>query len=248
LEGFDSGALPSPAVIVFIPCSEAGCKLDEFDAQWLPRRCPACGEIAVIGHGRGKRQAHDRLHDWVRIRRGLCNGCGRTITVLPRACIPRAVYNLPARVEALTGVADGASLEQAAPERRDPDRIACGSTIRLIAAAEGHDRLARGAQGDNKRRKTAVRRQIRNEYPIRHSGHETGARFGELCGDSSKVWRMTAPGHCEEQKRAVFSFRRISDGPANQTGPEAEASPRRICGWRIKAVVSPQPRLRRDGT
>lgn len=129
MDGCDSGALPSPPVIVFIPCSEGGCKLDEFDAQWLPRRCPACGEIAVIGHGRRRRQAHDRRHDWIRIRRGLCNACGRTITVLPRACIPRAVYNLPARVDAVTRVAEGAGLEQAAPECHDADRIACASTI-----------------------------------------------------------------------------------------------------------------------
>lgn len=116
-------------MIVFIPRSEAGCKPGEFDPEWLPRRCPGCGEIAVIGHGRRWRQAHDRLHDAVRIRRGLCKGCWRTITVLPRACIPRAVYNLPARMDALTRVADGSSLEQAAPECRHPDRIAAASTI-----------------------------------------------------------------------------------------------------------------------
>ena len=40
-----------------------------------------------------------------------------------------AVYNPPARVDAVTRVADGASLEQAAPACRHPDRIACASTI-----------------------------------------------------------------------------------------------------------------------
>jgi len=129
LDGCDSGALPSPPVIVFIPRSEAGCKPGEFDAEWLPRRCPACGEIAIVGHGRRRRQAHDRFSDRIVIRRGVCNRCGRTITVLPPQCIPSAVYNLPARVDALTRVADGASLEQAAPECRDPDRIASSSTI-----------------------------------------------------------------------------------------------------------------------
>ncbi len=116
-------------MIVLIPRSEAGCKPGEFDPEWLPRRCPGCGETAVIGHGRRWRQAHDRLHDAARIRRGLCKGCWRTITVLSRACIPRAVYNLPARIDALTRVADGAGLEQAAPECRHPDRVAAASTI-----------------------------------------------------------------------------------------------------------------------
>ena len=49
--------------------------------------------------------------------------------MLSRACIPRAVYNLPARIDALTRVADGAGLEQAAPECRHPDRVAAAFTI-----------------------------------------------------------------------------------------------------------------------
>lgn len=129
MDGCDFGALPSPPVIVFIPRSEAGCKPGEFDSQWLPRRCPGCGETAVIGHGRRRRQTHDRLHGWIRVRRGLCKHCDRTITVLPAWCIPHALYNLPARIDALNRVADGASLEQAAPECRDPDRIATASTV-----------------------------------------------------------------------------------------------------------------------
>ena len=77
----------------FIPCSDAGCK---FDPEWLPRCCPACGAIAVVGHGRRARQAHDRASARIRVRRGVCTQCARTITVLPPYCIPRAVYNLPA--------------------------------------------------------------------------------------------------------------------------------------------------------
>ncbi len=53
----------------------------------------------------------------------------RTITVLPPWCIPRALYNLPARMDALHRVASGASLEAAAPGCRDPDRIAAASTV-----------------------------------------------------------------------------------------------------------------------
>ena len=40
------------------------------------------GAAAVIGHGRRSRQAHDRDHEPIRIRRGLCNHCHRTVTVL----------------------------------------------------------------------------------------------------------------------------------------------------------------------
>jgi hypothetical protein len=44
--------------------------------------------------------------------------------------MPRAPYNLPARIQAVNRVAAGASLEQAAPDCRDPDRVAAPSTIR----------------------------------------------------------------------------------------------------------------------
>jgi len=28
------------------------------------RQCPACGQIAIVGHGRRRRQAHDGIHRW----------------------------------------------------------------------------------------------------------------------------------------------------------------------------------------
>jgi hypothetical protein len=83
-----------------------------------------------VGHGRRSRQAHDHGHDSIRIRRGLCNHCHRTLTVLPAWCVPNAPYNLPARQEALGRLANGKTLEQAAPDCRDPNRIADPSTIR----------------------------------------------------------------------------------------------------------------------
>ena len=55
-------AIPGRAfapVIVFIPRSGDGCKPGEYDAEWLPRQCPACCQLAIIGHGRRRRQAHD---------------------------------------------------------------------------------------------------------------------------------------------------------------------------------------------
>ena len=44
--------------------------------------------------------------------------------------MPGALYNLPAREQALDRLAAGETLEQAAPDCRDPDRIADPSTLR----------------------------------------------------------------------------------------------------------------------
>jgi len=117
-------------VIVFIPLSGDGCKPGDYDAEWLPRSCPACWQIAVIGHGRRRRPAHDAIHDWILVRRGICKVCGGTLTALPRWCVPGALYSLLARQEALQQLAAGASTEQAAPHCRNPDRLPDGSTVR----------------------------------------------------------------------------------------------------------------------
>jgi hypothetical protein len=122
--------LPSLPVIVFIPCSGTGCKPGEYDAEWLPRQCPVCEWLAVIGHGRRWRQAHDDCHDQIRVRRGLCKHCDLTLTVLPPWCVPGALYNLPARQEALGRLAEGETREASAPVCRNPDRIADPSTVR----------------------------------------------------------------------------------------------------------------------
>jgi hypothetical protein len=122
--------LPSLPVIVFIPCSGNGCKPGDGDSEWLPRDCPGCGQVAVIGHGRRFRQAHDRDHDSIRVRRGICGRCRHTLTVLPAWCVPGAIYNRAAREEALGRLADGETLEGSAPDCRDPNRIADPSTIR----------------------------------------------------------------------------------------------------------------------
>jgi hypothetical protein len=120
-------------VIVFIPCSADGCKPGEYDPEWLPRRCPGCGQWAIVGHGRRWRQAHDQIHDWIRVRRGLCGSCDRTLTVLPWWCVPGGHYSLAARQEAIGRLARGLALEPAAPACRDPDRVAAPATIRRWA-------------------------------------------------------------------------------------------------------------------
>jgi hypothetical protein len=117
-------------VIVFIPRSGDGCKPGGADSEWLPRQCPACRQIAIIGHGRRRRQAHDGSRDWIRVRRGVCKVCGGTLTVLPAWCVPGAHYSLPARQQTLARLAEGSPVEQAAPHCRDPNRMADPSTIR----------------------------------------------------------------------------------------------------------------------
>lgn len=121
--------MPSLPVIVFIPRSGEECKPAVADSEWLPRQCPTCGQIAIIGHGRRRRQAHDHIHDWIRVRRGLCKVCGGTVTVLPAWCVPDAPYSLAARQEALeqAGIVPA---ERVTVCCRDPDRIADPSTIR----------------------------------------------------------------------------------------------------------------------
>ena len=133
LDGLAIRGMPSRPVIVVIPCPADGCKPDEFDGEWLPRRCPDCGVVAVVGHGRRFRPACDALHDRIRVRRGFCNHCHGTLTALPAWCVPRAPYSRPAREQALTRIAGGRTLEQAAPDCLDPDRIADPSTIRRWA-------------------------------------------------------------------------------------------------------------------
>lgn len=122
--------MPSLPVIVFIPRFGEEHKADQPEGEWLPRQCPGCREIAVIGHGRRRRQAHDGEHDWILVRRGLCKVCGGTLTVLPAWCLPRAPYSLLARQQALDRLGQGYRFEQAAPHCRDPDRLADSSTIR----------------------------------------------------------------------------------------------------------------------
>ena len=117
-------------MIVFIPFSGDGCKPGEYDQEWLPRDCPGCGEGPIIGHGRRRRVAHDHLRIWIRVRRGLCNHCHRTLTALPAWCVPHAAYSLAAREQAMTRLADGRTLEQAAPDCLDPDRVADSTTVR----------------------------------------------------------------------------------------------------------------------
>jgi len=121
--------------ILFIPLSAAQYNLEadwaEAGAEAVLRRCPICCEDSIIGHGRRRKQAHDERHDWIGIRRGLCNRCHKTFTFLPPFSPPYGHYSFIARSQALQShFLEGRSCEAAAPTVKDPDRVADPSTLR----------------------------------------------------------------------------------------------------------------------
>lgn len=100
-------------------------------ATSIPRRCPVCLQDSIVGHGRRSKQAHDEDHDWIRIRRGKCNGCGKTFTFLPPFSPPYGHYSFIARSQALQRYFwEDRSWEDSAPTVKDPDRLADPSTLR----------------------------------------------------------------------------------------------------------------------
>jgi len=123
------------ATILFITLSSAQ---NNFEADWaevgggaILRRCPVCMSDSIIGHGRRRKQAHDEDHDWIQIRRGICNLCGKTFTFLPPFSPPYCHYSLIARSQALRRYfSESCGWETAAPTVKDPDRVADPSTVR----------------------------------------------------------------------------------------------------------------------
>jgi Domain of unknown function (DUF6431) len=137
--GFRSGQGRDPrrvpiATIPFIPLSDGQSNPETaWAAEWtavILRRCPVCDRDSIIGHGRRRKQAHDEHHDWIQIRRGVCNCCGTTFTFLPSFSLPYTHYSLLARSQALRlYFVEDCSLESAAPTVLDPDRVADPSTL-----------------------------------------------------------------------------------------------------------------------
>src|SRR5467141_3673269 len=118
-------------MIVVIPQSDPLCNShEEPDWEWLPRVCPACGERAVIGHGRRSEQAHDERRSWIRIRRGLCKHCRATCTVLPAWSLPHTHYSVQTRQRSSERYYAGAPIEHAAPFLSDAIRIPDACTLR----------------------------------------------------------------------------------------------------------------------
>jgi len=86
---------------------------------------------SIVGHGRRRKQAHDKHHVWIRIRRGHCLGCGKTFTFLPLLSLSYTHYSLLARMQALQRrFREHCSWEQATPTLKDSNRLPDLSTVR----------------------------------------------------------------------------------------------------------------------
>lgn len=112
-------------MIVFIAWNEAEGKPGE-----MVRICPACRQDSVIGHGWRSRQAHDANHTQIRIHRGICKLCDRTLTMLPDWLVPGGHYSLAARQQAEhLATEQERPLEACVPDSIDPERCADPSTV-----------------------------------------------------------------------------------------------------------------------
>jgi len=99
----------------------------------LPRLCPLCQHVTIIGHGRRFRLAHDDHHDSIWVRRGICRPCGKTFTILPDWLAPSGHFSLRCRHQACERIGAGDTAEQAAPHCQDPSRSPDASTVRRWA-------------------------------------------------------------------------------------------------------------------
>lgn len=85
----------------------------------------------MIGHGWRERQMRDANHTWIRIQRGICKLCHRTLTMLPDWSVPGGHYSLSARQQAARLAGDSPrTVEQCVPDSADPDHAADPSTVR----------------------------------------------------------------------------------------------------------------------
>src|SRR5262249_20477886 len=101
--------------------------------ELLPGRCPTCGDCTIIGHGRPLRSAHDDRPERIWVRRGICQPCAKTFTILPEWLAPSGHYTLHCRQQACERLAAGESAEQATPHCKNPTRLPDPSTLRRWA-------------------------------------------------------------------------------------------------------------------
>lgn len=85
----------------------------------------------MIGHGWRRRQAHDADHTSIRVQRGICKLCNRTLTMLPDWLVPGGHYSLTARQLAGQLASEPQrAVEECVPDSANPDRCADPSTVR----------------------------------------------------------------------------------------------------------------------
>ena len=120
-------------MIVFIPFCSGKNNSEDWTisgAEYLPRECPRCQARSIVGHGRRRKQAHDENHDWICIRRGICNLCRTTFTFLPIFSLPYCHYSLIARGQAVWRYfVENYSIDMSTPLMKDPDRVPACSTL-----------------------------------------------------------------------------------------------------------------------
>src|SRR5947208_15681229 len=97
-----SAAAFTPTVILFYRTarSERQHRPGVIPLDRLPRRCPICQNDTIIGHGRRLRQSHDDRRDSIWVRRGICEPCRKTFTILPDWLAPSAHYSFHCRQQA----------------------------------------------------------------------------------------------------------------------------------------------------
>jgi hypothetical protein len=64
------------------------------------------------------------------VRRGICQPCSKTFTILPDWLAPSGHYSLRCRQQACERIGAGDSAEQAVPDCQDPSRSPDPSTVR----------------------------------------------------------------------------------------------------------------------
>jgi hypothetical protein len=133
-----SGRPSRQPLILFIALSETEDNLDHgvttFPLDVLPRWCPLCRNRTIIGHGQRRKQAHDDVHDFIRIRRGRCPPCHKTFTVLPIWSSPGGHYSFLCRQQAAARIEQSdVSWEQSTPNLKDSTRLPDPSTLRRWA-------------------------------------------------------------------------------------------------------------------
>jgi Domain of unknown function (DUF6431) len=67
------------------------------------------------------------------VRRGRCEPCGKTFTILPDWLAPAGHYSLHCRQQSCERITAGDSVEQAAPHCKDSTRLPDPSTVRRWA-------------------------------------------------------------------------------------------------------------------
>jgi hypothetical protein len=120
-------------LVIALPEAEGktGVGVTAIPLHLLPRLCPMCGNQTIVGHGRRRKQAHDRQRDWIWIRRGRCAPCRKTFTILPAWSPPYCHYSIDCRKQAWDEVCtNDAGWEQAAPHCKDSTRLPDPATLR----------------------------------------------------------------------------------------------------------------------